>query len=138
MIPSAITSPAPDRRALSDFRALAGRIDGNGPRYTSYPTADRFHNGPDLSLYHDALAACRADAPAPLSLYLHIPFCENICYYCGCNKIITRDHGRSARYVNYLGREMALVADRLGPRRQVLQSHWGGGTPTFQIGRAHV
>lgn len=131
MIPSAITSPAPDRRALSDFRALAGRIDGNGPRYTSYPTADRFRNGPDLSLYHDALAACRADAPAPLSLYLHIPFCENICYYCGCNKIITRDHGRSARYVNYLGREMALVADRLGPRRQVLQSHWGGGTPTF-------
>jgi oxygen-independent coproporphyrinogen-3 oxidase len=131
MNPSAMTSPALDRRALSDFRALAGRIDGNGPRYTSYPTADRFQNGSDLSLYHDALADCRADAPAPLSLYLHIPFCENICYYCGCNKIITRDHGRSARYVSYLGREMALVAERLGERRQVIQSHWGGGTPTF-------
>nr|WP_116319993.1 oxygen-independent coproporphyrinogen III oxidase [Cupriavidus sp. P-10] len=131
MNPLAMTTPAPDRRALSDFRALAGRIDGNGPRYTSYPTADRFHNTPDLSLYHDALAACRADAPAPLSLYLHIPFCENICYYCGCNKIITRDHGRSARYVTYLGREMALLAARLGTRRRVLQSHWGGGTPTF-------
>ncbi|MDK3024878.1 oxygen-independent coproporphyrinogen III oxidase [Cupriavidus taiwanensis] len=131
MNPSAMTSPALDRRALSDFRALAGRIDGNGPRYTSYPTADRFHNGPDLSLYHDALDACRSAAPAPLSLYLHIPFCENICYYCGCNKIITRDHGRSARYVSYLGREMALVAERLGTRRQVVQSHWGGGTPTF-------
>ncbi|WP_116294030.1 oxygen-independent coproporphyrinogen III oxidase [Cupriavidus taiwanensis] len=131
MNPSAMTSPALDRRALSDFRALAGRIDGNGPRYTSYPTADRFHNGPDLSLYHDALDACSANAPAPLSLYLHIPFCENICYYCGCNKIITRDHGRSARYVSYLGREMALVAGRLGTRRQVIQSHWGGGTPTF-------
>ncbi|MBF6986504.1 oxygen-independent coproporphyrinogen III oxidase [Cupriavidus sp. IK-TO18] len=131
MNPLAMTTLAPDRRALSDFRALAGRIEGNGPRYTSYPTADRFRNGPDLSLYHDALAACRADAPAPLSLYLHIPFCENICYYCGCNKIITRDHGRSARYVTYLGREMALLAARLGTRRRVLQSHWGGGTPTF-------
>lgn len=122
---------APDRRALSDFRALAGRIDGNGPRYTSYPTADRFHGGFGESDYHEALAACRANAPAPLSLYVHIPFCENICYYCGCNKIITADHGRSARYVEYLRREMALVAGQLGARRRVAQSHWGGGTPTF-------
>ncbi len=128
---SATPSPALDRRALSDFRALAGRIDGNGPRYTSYPTADRFHGGLDEAAYHAALADCRAAAPAPLSLYLHIPFCENICYYCGCNKVITRDHGRSAKYVNYLGREMALAAAHLGGRRQVLQSHWGGGTPTF-------
>ncbi|KWR89317.1 oxygen-independent coproporphyrinogen III oxidase [Cupriavidus sp. IDO] len=126
-----VPSSALDPRALSDFRALAGRIDGNGPRYTSYPTADRFHTGLDAAGYHAALAACRDNAPAPLSLYLHIPFCENICYYCGCNKIITRDHGRSARYVSYLGREMALVAAQLGGRRQVMQSHWGGGTPTF-------
>ncbi len=122
---------APDRRALANFRALAGRIDGNGPRYTSYPTADRFHGEFGEAAYHDALAACRAKAPEPLSLYVHIPFCENICYYCGCNKIITGDHSRSARYVDYLGREMALLADRLGARRQVMQSHWGGGTPTF-------
>ncbi|MWL88806.1 oxygen-independent coproporphyrinogen III oxidase [Cupriavidus sp. SW-Y-13] len=124
-------STAFDRRALADFRSLAGRIDGNGPRYTSYPTADRFHAEVGDAGYLRALDACRADAPAPLSLYLHIPFCENICYYCGCNKIITKDHSRSARYVDYLAREMAMVAARLGERRGVMQSHWGGGTPTF-------
>jgi len=124
-------STAFDRRALADFRSLAGRIDGNGPRYTSYPTADRFHAEVGDAGYLRALDACRADAPAPLSLYLHIPFCENICYYCGCNKIITKDHSRSARYVDYLAREMAMVAAHLGERRGVMQSHWGGGTPTF-------
>ncbi|QQE06825.1 oxygen-independent coproporphyrinogen III oxidase [Cupriavidus sp. ISTL7] len=120
------------RGDLADFRALAERIDVNGPRYTSYPTADRFRAGFGEDAYLAALDDCRAaGAGAPLSLYLHIPFCENICYYCGCNKIITRDHGRSARYVRYLAREMALVAARLGERRPVVQSHWGGGTPTF-------
>lgn len=126
-----VAGTAFDRRALSDFRSLAGRIDGNGPRYTSYPTADRFHNEVGDAGYLAALQACRDDSPAPLSLYLHIPFCENICYYCGCNKIITKDHGRSAQYVDYLSREMAMVAGRLGERRPVMQSHWGGGTPTF-------
>lgn len=120
-----------DHHALSDFRTLAGRIDTNGPRYTSYPTADRFAADFPESGYLTALADCRRAAPAPLSLYLHIPFCDNICYYCGCNKIITRDHGRSGRYVEYLAREMAMVAGHLGERRQVVQSHWGGGTPTF-------
>lgn len=127
-----MANTAPQRHDLADFRALAERIDINGPRYTSYPTADRFDSGFDHAAYLGALDDCRAaGADAPLSLYLHIPFCENICYYCGCNKIITRDHGRSARYVRYLAREMALVAARLGERRPVLQSHWGGGTPTF-------
>jgi len=132
-----MTCPTPyapralDRRALADFRALAGRIDGNGPRYTSYPTADRFHAGVGEADYLAALAHSGAAPDAPLSLYVHVPFCENICYYCGCNKIITRDHGRSARYVRYLARETARVAEGLGARRQVLQSHWGGGTPTF-------
>jgi oxygen-independent coproporphyrinogen III oxidase len=128
---SDVAGTAFDRRALADFRSLAGRIDGNGPRYTSYPTADRFHNEVGDAGYLRALQACRADTPAPLSLYLHIPFCENICYYCGCNKIITKDHSRSAQYVDYLSREMAMVAARLGERRAVMQSHWGGGTPTF-------
>lgn len=126
-----IKSPAFDRAALADFRALAGRIDGNGPRYTSYPTADRFTAGYPAEAYLAALADCRRQAPAPLSLYLHIPFCDNICYYCGCNKIITGDHSRSARYVMYLASEMAMVAAQLGERRPVMQSHWGGGTPTF-------
>lgn len=126
-----VAGTAFDRRALADFRSLAGRIDGNGPRYTSYPTADRFHQEVGDAGYQTALQACRADSPAPLSLYLHIPFCENICYYCGCNKIIIKDHSRSAQYVDYLSREMAMVAGRLGERRAVMQSHWGGGTPTF-------
>ncbi|WP_186425448.1 oxygen-independent coproporphyrinogen III oxidase [Cupriavidus metallidurans] len=132
-IPSGLASPSTafDRTALADFRELAGRIDGNGPRYTSYPTADRFHGEVGDAAYRRALDACRANAPAPLSLYVHIPFCENICYYCGCNKIITKDHTRSARYVDYLAREMAMAAEQLGERRAVMQSHWGGGTPTF-------
>lgn len=131
-VPHSATDSVIRRGDLADFRALAERIDVNGPRYTSYPTADRFHAGFGEDAYLAALDDCRAGgADAPLSLYLHIPFCENICYYCGCNKIITRDHGRSARYVRYLGREMALVAARLGERRPVVQSHWGGGTPTF-------
>ncbi|MCA7084719.1 oxygen-independent coproporphyrinogen III oxidase [Cupriavidus sp. DB3] len=136
-VPAEAASPAAQHAAirrgdLADFRALAERIDVNGPRYTSYPTADRFDAGFGDEAYLSALDDCRAGgAAAPLSLYLHIPFCENICYYCGCNKIITRDHGRSARYVRYLAREMALVAARLGECRPVVQSHWGGGTPTF-------
>jgi oxygen-independent coproporphyrinogen III oxidase len=66
-----------------------------------------------------------------LSVYVHVPFCENICYYCGCNKVITKDHGRSARYVRYLRREMTLVGELLDNARHTVQVHWGGGTPNF-------
>jgi oxygen-independent coproporphyrinogen-3 oxidase len=128
----AISAPAaPDRADLAGFRALAPRIDINGPRYTSYPTADRFHGGFGQSDYLAALADGAARGSEPLSLYLHIPFCDNVCYYCGCNKVVTRDRRRSARYVDYLCREIALTAGHLGGRRAVMQSHWGGGTPTF-------
>lgn len=129
-LPSMPATTAFDRRALADFRSLAGRIDGNGPRYTSYPTADRFEAEMDDARYLAALDACRADSPAPLSLYLHIPFCENICYYCGCNKIITKDHARSARYVDYLAREMAMVAGR--PARGAPRGH------AIALGRRHA
>jgi oxygen-independent coproporphyrinogen-3 oxidase len=113
--------------------ALLRRFDINGPRYTSYPTADRFHNGFGAGDYQAALMRRAGDA-APLSLYFHLPFCPNICYYCGCNKIITKDHGRSAKYIRYLAREMNLVTRALGAenkRLPVTQLHWGGGTPTF-------
>lgn len=127
-----MAATTPLRAALPDFRALAARIDTNGPRYTSYPTADRFHPAFGPAQYRDALRDCAtSDSGAPLSLYLHVPFCENICYYCGCNKIVTRDHRRSGRYVRYLAREIGMVAGMLGERRPVMQSHWGGGTPTF-------
>ena len=112
---------------------LLKRFDINGPRYTSYPTADRFHGEFRESDYVQALKRC-ASANKPLSLYFHLPFCPNICYYCGCNKIITKDHGRSAKYIKYLAKEISMVTEVMGMTGQkipVTQLHWGGGTPTF-------
>jgi len=108
------------------------RFDVNGPRYTSYPTADRFVEAFDAEAYRLWLGKRNIGAVSrPLSLYFHIPFCNTICYYCACNKIITKDHGRSAKYLKYLAREIALQAECLEGSREVIQLHWGGGTPTF-------
>jgi oxygen-independent coproporphyrinogen-3 oxidase len=108
------------------------RFDINGPRYTSYPTADRFVDGFPAERCRHWLGEHRTQ---PLSLYFHIPFCNTICYYCACNKIITKDHGRSAKYLKYLGRELDLQSRCLsrgaGELPEVAQLHWGGGTPTF-------
>jgi oxygen-independent coproporphyrinogen III oxidase len=113
---------------------LLRRYDVNGPRYTSYPTADRFVEAFTDADYAQALEQRRA-SPAgltlPLSLYIHIPFCESLCYYCGCNKIITKHHDRAAGYLKYLEREVQLHTDRLGVGQAVSQLHLGGGTPTF-------
>ncbi|MDR3300693.1 MAG: oxygen-independent coproporphyrinogen III oxidase [Candidatus Accumulibacter sp.] len=114
--------------------ALIRRFDISGPRYTSYPTADRFSADFDAAAYRDRLLRRRDDAREwkPFSLYFHLPFCSSICYYCACNKIVTRDHGRSAKYLKYLGRELALQTGFLHPDdNAVEQLHWGGGTPTF-------
>jgi oxygen-independent coproporphyrinogen-3 oxidase len=120
------------RGALEFDAGLLRKYDGFGPRYTSYPTADRFHDrfGPDQ--YKDTLQA-RNDARAgqPLSLYVHLPFCNTICYYCACNKIITSNRSRSARYVKYVEREIAQVGALVDGDPPVSQLHWGGGTPTF-------
>jgi oxygen-independent coproporphyrinogen-3 oxidase len=111
---------------------LIRRFDINGPRYTSYPTADRFVEAFDARALRDWLAKRAVGGVSrPLSLYFHIPFCNTICYYCACNKIITKDHGRSAKYLNYLDKEIGLQAQELGGSRQVTQLHLGGGTPTF-------
>ena len=76
-----------------------------GPRYTSYPTADRFDNGFTYANYLEAVAAVRMrGVRSPLSLYLHIPFCESLCYYCACNKVITRDRSKAVVYLDYLKR----------------------------------
>jgi oxygen-independent coproporphyrinogen III oxidase len=111
---------------------LLQKFDINGPRYTSYPSADRFHNNFCEADYLGALERV-AKANEPLSLYFHLPFCPNICYYCGCNKIITKDHGRSAKYIKYLAKEMAMVCSAMGAQKKIpiTQLHWGGGTPTF-------
>ena len=112
--------------------ALVKKYDGFGPRYTSYPTADRFHAGVTAESYVNALHARNQERPtAPLSLYVHIPFCNTICYYCACNKVITKDHGRSAKYIKYVGREIEIVAGLIEGGPKVEQVHLGGGTPTF-------
>ncbi|MDR2638096.1 MAG: oxygen-independent coproporphyrinogen III oxidase [Zoogloeaceae bacterium] len=108
------------------------RFDVNGPRYTSYPTADRFVEAFNADAARSWLGKRNVGGISrPLSLYFHIPFCSTICYYCACNKIITKDHGRSAKYLKYLAREVALQSGYLDGEHEVIQLHWGGGTPTF-------
>jgi len=112
---------------------LLRRFDVPGPRYTSYPTADRFVEAFTEADYRQALGQ-RKSGPAaltPLSLYVHIPFCESLCYYCACNKIITKHHDRAAAYLRYLAREVDLHTLQIGMGRPVTQLHLGGGTPTF-------
>jgi oxygen-independent coproporphyrinogen III oxidase len=88
---------------------LLKRYDIPGPRYTSYPTADRFVEAFADQDYVQALEQRRAGSMAlPLSLYVHIPFCESVCYYCACNKVITKHHERAAEYLRYLSREVEL------------------------------
>ena len=110
---------------------LVARYDRPGPRYTSYPTAVQFHGGFGAAQFEAAAAASNALPLRPLSLYVHVPFCESPCFYCGCNKVITRDHGRALPYLERLGREIALTGQLFDPRRRVSQLHFGGGTPTF-------
>ena len=111
---------------------LIRRYDVSGPRYTSYPTADRFVEAFGEAELKQWLAKRNIGGISqPLSVYVHLPFCESICYYCGCNKVVTRDHGRSAKYIKYLEKEMALLAPLLGKKPRICQLHWGGGTPTF-------
>ncbi|WP_447891295.1 oxygen-independent coproporphyrinogen III oxidase [Pseudomonas hormoni] len=109
---------------------LIRRYDLAGPRYTSYPTAAQFdgHIG-SFDLLH-ALRESRK-ALRPLSLYVHVPFCANICYYCACNKVITKDRGRALPYLQRLEQEIQLIACHLDPAQKVEQLHFGGGTPTF-------
>lgn len=129
---SAIIKSPSDEKEVLFHPELLQKFDINGPRYTSYPSADRFHNTFHESDYLGALERV-AKVNEPLSLYFHLPFCPNICYYCGCNKIITKDHGRSAKYIKYLAKEMAMVCDAMGVNKKIpiTQLHWGGGTPTF-------
>lgn len=113
---------------------LLRRFDVSGPRYTSYPTADRFVEAFSEADYTQALKLRRTGAAAmtlPLSLYVHIPFCESLCYYCACNKIITKHHDRATSYLRYLSREVDLHTAQLGVGQTVSQLHLGGGTPTF-------
>jgi oxygen-independent coproporphyrinogen-3 oxidase len=113
-----------------DITDLIERYDRPGPRYTSYPTAVEFHAGFGAAEYGARLAEA-ARVNAPLSLYLHVPFCESRCAYCGCAVIATRKRDVAATYLDYLERELEMLAAALGTRRRVVQYHWGGGTPTY-------
>ncbi|MCB1645502.1 MAG: oxygen-independent coproporphyrinogen III oxidase [Pseudomonadales bacterium] len=107
---------------------LIRKYNVNGPRYTSYPTALQFDDLNESAYKASIQASDRKDKD--LSLYFHIPFCNTICYYCACSKIVTRDKSKATRYLAYLKREIALQAP-LFAGRKVTQLHWGGGTPTF-------
>ncbi|MDM0117708.1 oxygen-independent coproporphyrinogen III oxidase [Variovorax sp. J22R133] len=131
---------APARHALPSHKLLE-RFDIAGPRYTSYPTADRFVEAFDAGDYAQALRQRRsAGAHAvPLSLYVHVPFCASLCYFCACNKIVTRHQGRADVYIDHLAREVQLQTAQLGAGAPIRQLHLGGGSPTFlddaQLGR---
>ena len=120
---------------------LLSRMDVTGPRYTSYPTADRFVDAFTAEHYRQALqqrgegmgvmANAVGGGSAPLSVYVHIPFCESVCYYCACNKVITKHHERAGEYLDALEAEIALHVGVLGAGQVVSQLHFGGGSPTF-------
>ncbi len=111
---------------------LIRRLDKNGPRYTSYPTADRFADSFDARSYEQWIARREVGGVSrPLSLYIHIPFCNTLCFYCACNKVITKDKSKAAIYVDHLIKEMGMQAELLGKGQVVEQLHFGGGTPTF-------
>ena len=111
---------------------LLRRYDRPGPRYTSYPTAPKFHDGfGEAELREAALASNGDPIPRRISLYVHIPFCTSPCFYCGCNRIITRDKSRAEGYLARLFREIDLTAQLFDRDREVIQLHFGGGTPNF-------
>jgi oxygen-independent coproporphyrinogen III oxidase len=127
----AVNPERPMTTANTLFRPdLLAKYNANGPRYTSYPTALQFRDTFDPADYLRAAAdpgACGTD----LSLYFHIPFCDTVCFYCGCNKVATKNRAHARPYVERLKHEMALQAACFDTRRPVSQLHWGGGTPTF-------
>jgi oxygen-independent coproporphyrinogen III oxidase len=112
---------------------LLHRYNVPGPRYTSYPTAPVWKEELPAADYERVLLeSAAASSPAPLSLYIHLPFCESLCYFCGCTVVITgSQHSVEDSYLSTLEREIDWVADRLGGGRQVVQFHLGGGTPTY-------
>ena len=115
----------------ASLATLIRQYDKPGPRYTSYPTAVEFSPSFDEAAYRERLAAAATRVDDSLSLYLHLPFCQERCSYCGCAMIATRNREVATRYLPYLEREMALLAKALGQRHRVSQLHWGGGTPTY-------
>jgi oxygen-independent coproporphyrinogen III oxidase len=111
---------------------IISKLGQSGPRYTSYPTADRFSDDFGYGNYLEAVAGLRMrGGRRPLSLYIHIPFCDTICYYCACNKIVTKDRSKAATYLSYLKQEIEMQAKLFSGMNHIEQLHFGGGTPTY-------
>ncbi|MGE3103768.1 MAG: oxygen-independent coproporphyrinogen III oxidase [Lysobacterales bacterium] len=119
--------------AIPPFDAdLLRRYDRPGPRYTSYPTAPQFGDAFKAEAFREVARLSNGDPiPRRLSLYVHVPFCFSPCFYCGCNRVITRDQSRAGTYLDRLVREVAMVAPLFDRDRDVIQLHLGGGTPNF-------
>lgn len=134
---SAPAEPGPDTSAQTSWATpfpdvspeLLERLTATGPRYTSYPTAPEWTAAFGPADYAEALARAAHD-PAPLSLYVHVPFCREMCAYCGCHVVVTRSAARMDRYLDAIATELALVGRHLGSRRRLSRIHVGGGTPT--------
>ena len=126
------TSPLHPVQQLEIDAGLIQRLSQSGPRYTSYPTADRFTEQFSCRDYLHAVNHLHARGTRqPLSLYVHIPFCDTVCYYCGCNKIVTKNRDKATTYLGYLKRELAMQGKLFAGSNQVEQLHFGGGTPTY-------
>ena len=115
---------------MTTYTALLEKYSRPGPRYTSYPTAPYFHSEFTEADWVAELQASQRPERA-LSLYYHIPFCDTLCYYCGCNMVATGDYNKAYKYLDYLDREMSRMGELVDLSRPVKQLHWGGGTPTY-------
>jgi oxygen-independent coproporphyrinogen-3 oxidase len=121
----------PTTPAFLSERALAAKYSCQGPRYTSYPTAPHFSHNFDQNQFYNWLHTNHEQKTAPLSLYVHLPFCRDLCYYCGCNTIVTREKNAARNYLNRLKTEIEMQSALVGNNRPVTQMHWGGGTPNY-------
>ena len=111
--------------------SILKQFDRPGPRYTSYPTAPVFSSDYSAKNFEQDLVDNNQNSTAPVSLYLHIPFCDTLCYFCGCNAIVTRNRQKIAEYLVTLKKEIARTASLISPERRVVQMAWGGGTPSY-------
>jgi len=124
-------SDDPFSLGLDRFEDILPRYATEGPRYTSYPTAPVWSDGYGPEAYREELGREDIDPSDPLSIYVHVPFCESLCHYCACNRVITRNRDLAEQYLDSIEREVAAVHSAVRVPRRATQHHWGGGTPTY-------